>query len=429
MLVTDMANDLRGPLPKSLQHFQLQGQAAGTNVSVFVAQWRRNLSHYQEYSLVSGQVAEGLGLAEHLAAYDAHSLLEVMTFEAVERQVIRSLRSHIIQEGEDRGDALDAVLNLLELRREYSQGMSFAHADQMYQAYVRELYRFDQLYRLFHEAADIVELAGWDVLKEVQKTVEACYSNWYLDQISMCWGGFMQGEKGLLQNWALRDVPKQQHFFATLVKPLLTSSRSKVFVIISDALRYEVAEELTRDINSKSRFKARLDSQLGVLPSYTALGMAALLLRSRYGYKQDSDQILVDDQPCASFEQRREILAQHQGIAIKADELLAMNKEQGREAVRPWQVIYIYHNQIDATGDSASTETKTFSAVRKTIAELSSLVRFIVNSLNGYNVLVTADSVSWGREEQARAMCTRRSAPTAFWFLVDRPQWPTCSTT
>jgi two-component SAPR family response regulator len=157
--------------------------------------------------------------------------------------------------------------------------------------------------------------------------------------------------------------------------------------------------------------------------------MAALLLRSRYGYKQDSDQILVDDQPCASFEQRREILAQHQGIAIKADELLAMNKEQGREAVRPWQVIYIYHNQIDATGDSASTETKTFSAVRKTIAELSSLVRFIVNSLNGYNVLVTADSVSWGREEQARAMCTRRSAPTAFWFLVDRPQWPTCSTT
>ena len=425
LLVKDMANDLRGRLPESLQHFQLAEQTAATNVSVFVAQWRRDLSHYKEYSLISGQVAEELGLSEHLAAYDAYSLLEVMTFEAVERQIIRSLRSRIIQEGEDRidelksavlsrrdghwatihlegyehtsniyattYDALDAVLNLLELRREYSQGLSFAHAEKMYEAYVRELYRFDQLYRLFHEAADIVELAGWDVLKEVQKTVEACYSNWYLDQISMCWGSFLQGEQSLLRDWTLRDVPKQQHFFVSQVKPLLTSSRSKVFVIISDALRYEVGEELTRDINSKSRFKAKLSSQLGVLPSYTALGMAALLPRSRYGYKQDSDQILVDDQPCASFEQRREILAQHQGIAIKADELLAMNKEQGREAVRPWQVIYIYHNQIDATGDSASTETRTFSAVRKTIAELSSLVRFIVNSLNGSHVLVTAD--------------------------------------
>ncbi|MFO8031355.1 MAG: BREX-1 system phosphatase PglZ type A, partial [Desulfohalobiaceae bacterium] len=425
ILIGDLANTLQGELPSSLQHFRLQEQQANTNVSVFVDQWRKHLGHYKQYIQLSAQVAEELGLQEQLAAYDAHSLLDVMTFEVVERQIIRSLRSQIIQEESDRFDhlkaailsrrdghwasihlegyehtsniyattydGLDAVLDLLELRREYAQGLSFASADQMYQAYVRELYRFDQLYRHFHEAADIVELAGWDVLKEVQKVVESCYSNWYLEQISLCWGEFMNGESGLLADWTLRDVHKQQYFFSTQVKPLLSSSRSKVFVIISDALRYEAAEELTRDINSKSRFKANLQSQLGVLPSYTALGMAALLPRSRYGYKQDSDQILVDGKPCASLEQRQEILSQHAGIAVRAEDLLAMNKDQGRELVRPWQVIYIYHNQIDATGDAASTETRTFSAVRKGIAELSSLVRFIVNSLNGSNVLVTAD--------------------------------------
>jgi uncharacterized protein (TIGR02687 family) len=425
LLVGDMANTLRGDLPSSLQHFRLQDQQVSTNVSVFVDQWRKHLGHYKQYTQISGQVADELGLQDQLAAYDAHSLLEVMTFEAVERQIIRSLRSQIIQEEAERFDdlksailsrrdghwatihldgyehtsniyattydGLDAVLDLLELRREYGQGLSFANADQMYQAYVRELYRFDQLYRHFHEAADIVELAGWDVLKEVHKVVESCYSNWYLDQISLCWGGFLDGESGLVADWTLRDVPKQQHFYFTQVKPLLTSSRSKVFVIISDALRYEVAEELARDINSKSRFKAKLTSQLGVLPSYTALGMAALMPRSRYGYKQDSDQILVDGKPCASLEQRQEILSQHEGIAVRAEDLLAMNKDQGRELVRPWQIIYIFHNQIDATGDSASTETKTFSAAHKTIIDLSSLVRFIVNSLNGSNVLVTAD--------------------------------------
>ncbi len=425
LLVGDMANTLRGELPSSLQHFNLQNQGMGTNVSVFVSQWRRDLNHYREYTLVSKQVAEELGLQEHLAAYDAHSLLEVMTFEAVERQIIRSLRSQIIMDEAEQSDALksfilsrrdghwatihlegyehtsniyattynalEAALSLQELRREHGQGLSFANAEQMYQAYVRELYRFDQLYRHFHEASDTVELAGWDVLKEVQKEVESCYSNWYLDQISLCWGGFMQGEDGLLKDWSLRDVLKQEHFFYNEVKPLLSSSRSKVFVIISDALRYEVAEELTRDINSKSRFKAALRSQLGVLPSYTALGMAALLPRNSYGYKQGTDQILVDGKPSASLEQRGEILSDYEGIAVRADDLLAMNKDQGRELVRPWQVIYIYHNQIDATGDSASSESKTFSAVRKAIAELSSLVRFIVNSLNGTNVLVTAD--------------------------------------
>jgi hypothetical protein len=49
----------------------------------------------------------------------------------------------------------------------------------------------------------------------------------------------------------------------------------RVFVLISDAFRYEAADQLARDINGKSRLTARLDAMLGVLPSYTALGMAS----------------------------------------------------------------------------------------------------------------------------------------------------------
>lgn len=48
--------------------------------------------------------------------------------------------------------------------------------------------------------------------------------------------------------------------------------------IISDAFRYEAAEELSRELAAKSRVKASLDAMLGVLPSYTtSLGMVALL--------------------------------------------------------------------------------------------------------------------------------------------------------
>jgi uncharacterized protein (TIGR02687 family) len=163
-------------------------------------------------------------------------------------------------------------------------------------------------------------------------------------------------------------------------------------VVISDGFRFEAAEELSREINGKYRFKATLDATLGVLPSYTALGMAALLPHKTVTYKDSASvEVLVDGQPTASIEQRSKILSAVNGIAIRYEDLMAMNKDQGREFAKPWRVIYVYHNQIDSTGDTASSESKTFSAVRTAIEDVHSLVSFIINSLNGSCVIVTAD--------------------------------------
>jgi hypothetical protein len=62
----------------------------------------------------------------------------------------------------------------------------------------------------------------------------------------------------------------------------------RVVVIISDAFRYEAAEELFRAMNGTDRYKAKLESMLGVLPSYTALGMAALLPHKQLTYTADA---------------------------------------------------------------------------------------------------------------------------------------------
>jgi uncharacterized protein (TIGR02687 family) len=289
-------------------------------------------------------------------------------------------------------EALDATLDMLTLRKAHDAGFNAGTAGDLFTAYTSELFRFDQVYRLFLEAADRAELAGWDVLKEIRSMVEACYANWYLDRLALGWGAFLGGETGLLQSWRMEDVPAQQLFFSRHVKSILNApTKSKVFVIISDALRFEIAEELTRRINAQTRFKANLSAMLGVLPSYTGLGMAALLPHERYGYKPGTDQILVDGLPCATLDQRAAILANHGGIAVRADDLMAMSKDKGRDLVRPRQVVYIYHNQVDAVGDDAATETKTFAAARTAIEELAALVRFIINSLNGANVLITAD--------------------------------------
>ena len=80
-----------------------------------------------------------------------------------------------------------------------------------------------------------------------------------------------------------------------------------------------------------------------------------------------------------------------QGVAVRAEDLMAMKKDEGRAFGKPHRVVYVYHDQVDAVGDKASTEGHTFAAVRKAIEELSDLVGKVVDSLNGNHVLITAD--------------------------------------
>jgi len=98
---------------------------------------------------------------------------------------------------------------------------------------------------------------------------------------------------------------------------------------------------------------------------------------------------MVDDKPTSLTEQRDEILKAVAGMACKSTDLLALKKEQGRDFVKDRRVVYVYHNTIDAVGES--TDEKTFGAVRTAIDELAALVTYIINNLNGNHVLITAD--------------------------------------
>ncbi|WP_434735840.1 PglZ domain-containing protein [Candidatus Accumulibacter meliphilus] len=129
-----------------------------------------------------------------------------------------------------------------------------------------------------------------------------------------------------------------------------------------------------------------------MLPSYTALGMASLLPHHTLAYRTNSNlDVMADDAVVSTLEQRSAHLGKYQGLAVKADELLAMGKDKGREFVRDHRVIYVYHDRIDMLGDKQGSEGQTFDAVAQTLAELNQLASFIVNSLNGSLVLITAD--------------------------------------
>ncbi|MEO8275807.1 MAG: BREX-1 system phosphatase PglZ type A [Thermoanaerobaculia bacterium] len=399
-------------LPRSGQH----------NAVTCLSEWRDSSSKASSYNSLSAEVGARLHLAGLLENLEAEDVLDVMTFSEVERAIVRSLLARV---GPAEGATAEGVLRItshrlaghwvtsasvpeaqrralesiyvaiaqaaefFELRKRYQQGFDFADATAMYKSYEAELYRFDQLHRQFCWNADRAAAQGWDLLKPLRAEIEAAYRNGYLTQLGLAWGKFV--ESGLLQKWRLSEVPNQFEFYSRQVDAQLgKSDRNRVFVIVSDALRFEIAQELTTLLNGTYRFEADLSSQLGVLPSYTALGMASLLPHERLEYSANGD-VLVDGKGTTSFEQRNAILGTVGGMAVRAGELLDLKKEEGRALVEGRRVVYIYHDEIDARGDKAATEDGTFDAARKAVDDLADLVRHVINHLNGNHVLITAD--------------------------------------
>ncbi|BBO04475.1 alkaline phosphatase [Bradyrhizobium ottawaense] len=424
LFVTDYAYHLNGDIPQAVRGFVLP-RVGASNVVVCLAQWRDSNSKGASYDRLSAVAAAILKIEDHLPDLEIDQLAGVMTFLAVEKRIASSLRERVQTTADainaddiravaalrqvghwasldgpqspeaprkalhDVYDALVAAADFYALRNVHKAGFDYPSATAMYRAYEAELYRFDQLYRHFCEAADGAEKQGWNIVKPLRADIEARYANWYLTSISLAWGKFLEPKDGLLAKWQIDEVPNQYRFYDRQVRPWVEEADSRrAFVIISDAFRYEAAQELTSELNGKYRFGAVLSSQLGVLPSYTALGMASLLPHRTLAYK--GADVLVDGNTSAAGD-RDGILQRVGGMACRYDDLMAKKKEEGREFVKDKKVVYIYHDAVDAIGDDSKTEGHTFEAVRKAINDLTALVGYIVNSLNGHHILVTAD--------------------------------------
>lgn len=78
-----------------------------------------------------------------------------------------------------------------------------------------------------------------DLLRELQTMVENFYSNRCLLPLN----NLRQEKLDSQTQWIVPGIPRQDHFFADNIQGILDKGK-KVFVIISDALRYEAAEEL-----------------------------------------------------------------------------------------------------------------------------------------------------------------------------------------
>ena len=261
---------------------------------------------------------------------------------------------------------------------------TIASFDEGFDQYRKQWFRIDQLYRQFHFAARTTEYAT--PIETLRVEVEKHYVNRYLYELGNAW----QQQVDAIPAWRSMKLRPQSGFFADRVDPIIRKGNRKAVVIISDALRYEIADELRARIRQEDRFDAELDAMLGVLPSYTQLGMAALLPHKKLGHSHAGDPVLVDGQRSDGTANRNKALAPVGGFAIRAEEVLSMPRGELRELYGAHQVLYVYHDRIDAIGDKATTERQVFEAANDALRDLVDLIKRLANA-NATNILVTAD--------------------------------------
>ena len=183
-------------------------------------------------------------------------------------------------------------------------------------------------------------------------------------------------------------LPLQRDFYARNIK----NAKERIVVIISDALRYEVGKELFLRMQDDPKCTAKLEVQLSVLPSYTRLGMAALLPHTALELTNDF-KVLIDGQPCDNLSEREAVLRKYSSdsVCVQFDRIKSLKIAELRNIFTGKQVVYVYHNQIDARGDKPNTEDEVFVACKEAISEIVDLIHRISTSANTYRFIVTAD--------------------------------------
>ncbi|WP_180046000.1 BREX-1 system phosphatase PglZ type A [Acinetobacter sp. YH12117] len=420
LLVTGFCES-SGQVPDWAKSLQLSNGIARSTARAILSRWKDSSKYSKSFDEISGWVANAIDIQSKIRNFQLNDLVDSAIFEVVEQKIIRDIAQQIPnahqpelnhfqkliskrldghwasqhQEDEKRRKyrtiyiALKAAIRLFELRLGYLNGFNFATCEILYKAYEQNLYAFDQAYRHYVEAS---QRAHVEILKYLDDEVENCYAYWYIDRLAKNWGECLEAEQGL-KHWSIPKVSHQYHFFKDQVKPLLSDKTGRrVAVIISDALRYEAAQELCERINDKRYSEASLSSQLGVLPSYTTLGMASLLPHETLEYKDNvSDDVFVDGLSSKGTQARAKILASKNATAFTADVVKAWKKDDGRKELSQYDFVYIYHNMIDARGDNVSTESETFNAVEDAITDLTELTHKILSNFNISRVIVTAD--------------------------------------
>ncbi|WP_286907021.1 BREX-1 system phosphatase PglZ type A [Clostridium sp. UBA1652] len=402
LLVTNMNENVKFEFPNT---YALFISPKVRNCLVFINHFMDNIKDSNYYDKMQELVGSKLKISELLEKKDTEEFIKCEVFEEVDKLILTRITSllkegleeydkylselvvrrtlHYYKKYESEYNALKWAINLLNKQKSVSSIIKTEDSFNMVNSYIKDYYYIDKAYRKFYYHFD---KSLWkEELTDLKDTIENIYNNWYLQELSIKWNNSIRS----LNSWRIEGLKQQDKFYEDNIK---FKGKERTFVIISDGLRYESAEELNTLLINERKGKSELEYMQGVLPSYTKLGMASILPNKTIEINDKYD-VIVDGLSSNGVENRNSILKKEneKSLAITYDKAIDMRDSEIRKAFIGLDVIYIYHNTIDARGDHAASEREVFGATEEAFKEIITLVNKLVNRVSASNIIITAD--------------------------------------
>lgn len=418
MLITYASVALKDTLPEVLESYVLKKK---NDVVVFVRNLMDNILYQENYDIlaekvdktlrVTARIQDAITKGENKAKDQSAQLLDVVNCDAF-RGLDNILINWMLDQLND--EILDAQIDGMNIAQIAEQRMAKScHFGEVYKNeyqaikyayqlmknislleissdlktiaadYQKHTYLIDSYYRWFYNAYDQMEEA--ELFANVRERIENMYSYIYLQKITPKWNEALMGS-----NVADTGLKKQEDFYRNYLKSY--EGNNRVIVIISDALRYECAKELLEKLEWDEKCTPKMECMLGELPSVTAVGMASLLPHKELAVDEKLN-VAVDGQPCGDLNARDKILKSQNenNVALAFDEVIHANRTKMREMLQGKNIVYIYHNQIDARGDKPASENEVFHACAEAIEEIHRLIHRLTVCISAPKFYITAD--------------------------------------
>lgn len=364
---------------------------------------KSTLSKYLE------DIEESPEIKNILESLTMEELLHIGTFEIIDKIIIRKLLEMI----EDVNPNYDLLISYVKIRKReitnYEKYIShyrvletaleflritkdikiqFNHAKRVIEAYVDKFYKIDTLYRKFYVSFE--KISDNEQYMPLRDKIEIQYNNNYNRTLSEEWESHLDDDFSM--DHKIMGVLNQQNFYNSEIAEY-SRKKNKIFVIISDALRYEAGIELAELLAQESSDKSRIekDYMLASIPSITSICMSALLPNE--GIRYDNGNINIKGISTKGSLNREKILKEKNtdSMVISSNDVMRLSRDEITEITKGKYVIYIYHDTIDAIGDNKKTEDKVFDAVETAIEELKNLVLSLNSKARANNIYITAD--------------------------------------
>lgn len=255
--------------------------------------------------------------------------------------------------------------------------------DEYVSRYCSEFYLLDYNYRSavnrFYAVDTTVSI--FSTLEQAKSELDAHYHK-LTNRINLEWIDCLQEKGGFSQV----SLTRQQDFYEKYVKPMSV----KVVVVISDALRYEVAKQLEERL-TQLRHPTRFEMALAMLPTETCYCKASMLPHDTLHFLE-AQKMLVDGNYLPDTVTKGKHLQLYRSKSeCRTFETMSTNSRDENREICKNDVVYILHDTIDQNSHGNKTAKAITDSCERAVEELFKLVKSLHASWNATHVVITSD--------------------------------------